>query len=188
MNSETVGALDLGGASTQLALQVPSGHEVMSNLTSKSNGMWREDDVCNLQLYSQNYSVYSQSSLCYGVLEVIKRYESMLIVESETNGSNILESPCQPLGYSSVVRADNVFNSPCSQNRSTSILQEWILNGTSNYNQCSELIERLFNSTYCQSHFLPPTCFSNHDQPSLENQDFLVNIYTSVLYMNGLII
>ncbi|XP_046642551.1 ectonucleoside triphosphate diphosphohydrolase 1-like isoform X4 [Daphnia pulicaria] len=171
-SQETVGALDLGGASTQLALQVPSGHEVMSGLTTKSNEMWREDDVCNLQLYSQNYSVYSQSSLCYGVLEVIKRYESMLIVESGTNGSNVLESPCQPLGYSTVVKADNIFNSPCSQNRSTSV-QEWTLNGTSNYHQCFELIERLFNSTYCQSHFLPATCFSNEGQPSLNNQDFL---------------
>ncbi|EFX73869.1 hypothetical protein DAPPUDRAFT_57727, partial [Daphnia pulex] len=158
---QTVGALDLGGASTQLALQVPSGHEVMSG----------EDDVCNLQLYSQNYSVYSQSSLCYGVLEVIKRYESMLIVESGTNGLNVLESPCQPLGYSTVVKAD-IFNSPCSQNRSTSV-KEWTLNGTSNYHQCFELIERLFNSTYCQSHFLPATCFSNEGQPSLKNRDFL---------------
>lgn len=171
-SQETVGALDLGGASTQLALEMSSGHETMMNSTSKSGGMWREDDVSNLELYSQNYSVYSQSSLCYGLLEVIKRYQSMLIVEGENNGLKILESPCQPIGHSIVVKANNVFNSPCSENRSTSD-QEWTLKGTSNYLKCSNIIESLFNATYCQSHFLPETCFSNQGQPSLENQDFL---------------
>lgn len=180
--TETVGALDLGGASTQLALEVPKDHEFTSGLFSQSSGMWREDDVTSLELYSRNYSVYSQSSLCYGVLEVIKRYESMLIEENETTESHTLESPCQPLGYTTVVKADNVFNSPCSQNRTTNV-QEWTLNGTSDYAKCSNLIERLFNITYCQSHFLPPTCFSNHGQPSLENQDFMVMEYFFFLMM-----
>ena len=148
------------------------GRQSVSGLLGKSNGMWREDDVSYLELYGRNYSVYSQSSLCYGVLEVIKRYQSMLVVEAD--GSQlVVDSPCQPLGYSVVVRADHIFNSPCSQNRSTAT-QEWTLNGTSNYLECSGLIERLFNATYCQAHFLPPTCFSNEDQPSLENQDFMV--------------
>lgn len=152
------------------------------NSTSKSGGMWREDDVSNLELYSQKYSVYSQSSLCYGLLEVIKRYQSMLIVEGENNGLKILESPCQPIGHSMVVKANNVFNSPCSENRSTSD-QEWTLKGTSNYLKCSNIIESLFNATYCQSHFLPETCFSNQGQPSLENQDFLVRIYTIITFL-----
>lgn len=156
----------------------------MLNLTSKSSGSWREDDVCSIELYNQNYSVYSQSSLCYGLLEVIKRYQSMLIVQGESSGLKILESPCQPLGYSAVVNANNVFDSPCSENRSISH-QEWTLNGTSDYIKCANLIESLFNATYCQSHFLPTTCFSNQGQPSLENQDFFVWIYRHLLRSYG---
>ena len=163
----------MGGASTQLAMEVSNGHKIMSGLVSRSDGMWREDDVSNLELYGNNHSVYSQSSLCYGVLEVIKRYESMLIVEAGSVESKYLESPCQPRGHSVIVKAEKVFNSPCSQNR-TNAIEEWTLNGTSNYLQCSGLIERLFNYTYCHSNFLAPTCFSNHGQPSLENEDFVV--------------
>lgn len=178
--AETAGALDLGGASTQLAMEMRNGQGNVSGLLSQSNNLWREYNVRDLQLYGRNYSVYSHSSLCYGVFEVIKRYESMLIVDSETNGTNVLDSPCQPLGYSTVVKADRVFNTPCSQNRSTNV-QQWTLNGTSNYAQCSTLIQRLFNLTYCQSHFLPQTCFSAEGQPSLESQDFMVELILSFL-------
>lgn len=171
-NTETVGALDLGGASTQLAMEIRNSHQNVSGLLSQSNNLWREYNVNDLMLYGRNYSVYSHSSLCYGVFEVIKRYESMLIVQAETTGTNVVDSPCQPLGYTQVVKADRVFNTPCSQNRSTSV-EQWTLNGTSDYLQCSSLIERLFNLTYCQSHFLPQTCFSDEGQPSLESQDFM---------------
>ena len=50
------------------------------------------------------------------------------------------------------------------------------LNGTSNADLCAVYLDRLFNATYCQSQFLNDTCFTNHDQPPLDGQPFLVNI------------
>lgn len=173
--AETVGALDLGGASTQISMEVPNSHKHASRLISLSSDVWREHEVNALELYSSNYSVYSHSSLCYGVLEVIKRYESMLIADAGTSPLTILNSPCQPLGYTNEVKAEQIFSSPCSQNRSNS-LQEWTINGTSNYLECSNLIGRLFDTTYCQSHFLPQTCFSNPGQPPVAEEEFVVSL------------
>lgn len=152
-------------------MEVPKRHK--SGSINPTNGVARENEVKNLNLYSSSYSVYSHSSLCYGVSEVVKRYESMLIVDTETTPLEVLNSPCQPLGYTTEVKADNIFSSPCSQNRTNNV-QQWTIKGTSNYADCSSLIERLFDTEYCQSHFLPQTCFSNSDQPPVEQENFVV--------------
>lgn len=170
----TVGAMDLGGASTQFSLEIPLRDIKQLELFGQPSGVWRENGVDNLELYGKNYSVYSQSSLCYGVLEVIKRYQSMLIATANESQS-IIQSPCQPTGFSQSIKAEQIYNTPCAQNRTSSPtqVQVWTFNGTSNYSQCSLLVEQLFNTSFCQSHFLPPTCFSNPGQPSVSEHEFL---------------
>jgi len=59
-----VGALDLGGASTQIAFEISE--EV-------------EDNVMELKLYGQTYRLYSQSFLCYGQDQFLKRLLAQLI-------------------------------------------------------------------------------------------------------------
>ena len=174
----TVGAMDLGGASTQFSLEIPLRDIKQLKLFGQPSGVWRENGVDNLELYGKNYSVYSQSSLCYGVLEVIKRYQSMLIATANESQS-IIQSPCQPTGFSQSIKAEQIYNTPCAQNRTSSPtqVQVWTFNGTSNYSQCSLLVEQLFNTSFCQSHFLPPTCFSNPGQPSVSEHEFLVHTF-----------
>lgn len=152
---------------------MPSDREIELGLLGQSNGIWREDALNSLKLYGRNYSVYSQSSLCYGVLEVIKRYQSMLIAKSDKSQS-IIQSPCQPVGFSQAIKAEQIYSTPCAQNKTNSPIQVWTFNGTSDYLQCSSLIGSLFNTSFCQSNFLPPTCFYNPGQPSVENQEFFV--------------
>lgn len=50
---DTVGALDFGGASTQITFETKDKVEDKNNLMT-------------LQLYGRNYSIYTQSFLCYG--------------------------------------------------------------------------------------------------------------------------
>lgn len=156
-------------------MQMPAGHHGTSGQT---DGLWKEDGHTSLELYGRNYSVYSHSSLCYGVLETVKRYQSMLVAGQNVS-TVVVESPCHPVGYSGRVQADKIFSSPCARNRSASwTADQWIFNGTGNYAKCSYLMDGLFNTSYCRAHFLPPTCFDSQGQPPVARQDFLVRPQT----------
>lgn len=63
----TVGAMDMGGASTQLTFY--PGMNVSMPMT------YRNDIV----LYGQNYSVYTNSFLCYGINEADRRFKAQLV-------------------------------------------------------------------------------------------------------------
>lgn len=62
----TVGALDLGGASTQITFV---NQEEVEDL----------EDSMTLRLYGQNYSLYTHSYLCYGKTEVLHRLLAHLL-------------------------------------------------------------------------------------------------------------
>ena len=64
---DTLGALDMGGASTQITFY-SSQHETIP-------AEYKED----LQLYGKNFSVYTHSYLCYGINEAVRRYQAHLV-------------------------------------------------------------------------------------------------------------
>lgn len=63
----TVGALDMGGASTQITFYTPE-----TDIPSD----YKED----ITLYGQNYTVYTHSYLCYGINEGIRKYQAKLVM------------------------------------------------------------------------------------------------------------
>lgn len=63
--SKTVGSMDLGGASTQIAFQVED----------SGNG----PDYLKVKLYGYHYTVYTHSFLCYGKNEADKRILDKII-------------------------------------------------------------------------------------------------------------
>lgn len=67
MGNGTVGALDMGGASTQITFYTPEYHNIPDD--------YRKD----MMLYGRNYSVYTHSYLCYGINEAIRQYQSILV-------------------------------------------------------------------------------------------------------------
>ncbi|NWW83775.1 ENTP8 diphosphohydrolase, partial [Rhynochetos jubatus] len=71
-----LGALDLGGASTQISFR-PDGSVINWNETSK------------LTLYGYNYNVYTHSYLCYGQNEMLKRLAKELIAVRGELGGNL---------------------------------------------------------------------------------------------------
>lgn len=63
----TVGALDMGGASTQITFYPGLSRPMPENFTG------------NAVLYEKNYTVYTHSFLCYGINEITRKYEALLV-------------------------------------------------------------------------------------------------------------
>jgi len=68
----TVGALDFGGASTQITFA--TGEEVEN-----------ERDVMKMRLYGQEYSLYTHSFLCYGQDQMLKRLLAHIVKVADHN-------------------------------------------------------------------------------------------------------
>nr|XP_008543011.1 PREDICTED: LOW QUALITY PROTEIN: ectonucleoside triphosphate diphosphohydrolase 2-like [Equus przewalskii] len=132
----TLGAMDLGGASTQITFETASPAEDPAN-------------EVQLRLYGQHYRVYTHSFLCYGRDQVLQR---LLAGALQTHGPH----PCWPRGYSAQVQLQDVYDSPCTAaqgpltfNSSASIS----LSGSSEPALCRSLVSQLFNFSSC--HFSP---------------------------------
>ncbi|XP_070312350.1 ectonucleoside triphosphate diphosphohydrolase 2 isoform X3 [Odocoileus virginianus] len=129
----TLGAMDLGGASTQITFETASPAEDPAN-------------EVQLRLYGQRYRVYTHSFLCYGRDQVLR---TLLASAVQTRGPH----PCWPQGYSAHVMLQDVYESPCTAaqrpqafNRSARVS----LAGSSNPALCRGLVSQLFNSSSCR--------------------------------------
>ncbi|CAH8588553.1 unnamed protein product [Schistosoma rodhaini] len=87
--SETVGSLDLGGASTQIAF-IP---KTYSNIPKEKL------DFYPLRLYGNDFSVYSHSFLCYGKSEFERRVITSIAASSLLQSE--IPNPCFLQGYKS---------------------------------------------------------------------------------------
>jgi len=68
---DTIGALDLGGASTQI--------------TFESAAADNSKDRVTLRLYGQEYNITADSYLCYGVEQLILRHQVSLLAVNTPN-------------------------------------------------------------------------------------------------------
>ncbi|KAM9521811.1 ectonucleoside triphosphate diphosphohydrolase 8-like isoform 1-T1 [Guaruba guarouba] len=131
------GALDLGGASTQISF-MPEGSVVN----------WKEGS--KLTLYGHDYSIYTHSYLCYGQNEILKRLAKELIAESAP--STRVHHPCYPTDYNETVSLSSICTSPCV-NQSDPRLgpgdRNITLEGRGNVSGCLAAIKKLFNFSAC---------------------------------------
>lgn len=65
--NNTFGAMDLGGASTQISFEV---RESLKNSPS----------VYPITLFGNKYYVFSQSYICHGVVQAFLRYRALLLI------------------------------------------------------------------------------------------------------------
>ncbi|TSV94905.1 Ectonucleoside triphosphate diphosphohydrolase 2 [Bagarius yarrelli] len=134
---ETVGALDFGGASTQITFETKDKVEDKNNLMT-------------LQLYGKNYSIYTQSFLCYGRDQMLRRLLARLVESQGTNGP--ITHPCYPVGYNVSKTLDMVFDSPCTASHKPSSynggLQLQIV-GSGNYKHCLGNMTQIFSFQNC---------------------------------------
>ncbi|XP_038012486.1 ectonucleoside triphosphate diphosphohydrolase 8 isoform X2 [Motacilla alba alba] len=97
-DAEVLGALDLGGASTQITFQ--PGVPVEDRNTSVF-----------FRLYGTNYSLYSHSYLCYGQSQALKM---LLAALHQASSSAQIIHPCYPQGYQENITVAELYDSPCA--------------------------------------------------------------------------
>eukprot|EP00984_Skeletonema_dohrnii_P014928 scaffold6379_cov124-Skeletonema_dohrnii-CCMP3373.AAC.3 len=81
--SPTYGALDLGGASTQISF------------SSRGRRLLRSKEAFPLRIDDSNYLLYSHSFLHYGVDEARAKHSRHIAATNKSNSNN----PCYPVGY-----------------------------------------------------------------------------------------
>ncbi|XP_012409542.2 ectonucleoside triphosphate diphosphohydrolase 8 isoform X1 [Sarcophilus harrisii] len=162
--TKMLGALDLGGASTQISF-FPS--EPIADSTTASH----------FRLYGFNYSIYTHSYLCYGQAQAMKQV-IMKLSQKLQNTPGQIEHPCYHKGYKKNVMAQSIYNSPCTsylQPSGLNLNQEMTLMGTGNVTKCQQAIRAIFNFTTCGPHF--PCAFNGTYQPNVSGQFFAFSAF-----------
>ncbi|KAI4885052.1 hypothetical protein NFI96_015973, partial [Prochilodus magdalenae] len=134
---QTVGALDLGGASTQITFVTPD------KVEDEKNRM-------TLRLYGQDYSLYTHSYLCYGKEEFLRRLLALLIASQDI--TDTVHHPCYPFDHSETLELQQVFESPCtiSQRPASYEPQATVtIQGTGDYHHCVGNISQIFSWQDC---------------------------------------
>ena len=132
--SETMGALDLGGASTQIAFAAGSGNG--NDGTTVFPGLY------HVEFDGQPYAVYSASFLYYGINEFNRRLQQLATTSRNTSsrsrsgkGDGVYYAPCLPSGYT----APKTILPPALDNGAVVPA----VSGSSNYTRCVEDVNTL---------------------------------------------
>uniref|UniRef100_A0A8D2MTC4 Ectonucleoside triphosphate diphosphohydrolase 8 n=1 Tax=Zonotrichia albicollis TaxID=44394 RepID=A0A8D2MTC4_ZONAL len=129
-DTEVLGALDLGGASTQITFQprVP--------VEDRNTSVF-------FRLYGTNYSLYSHSYLCYGQSQALKM---LLAALHQASSGGQIKHPCYPQGYQENITVAELYDSPCVRAPSSAspglVLT---VTGTGDPAACDTAVRRLFN-------------------------------------------
>ncbi|NWX14149.1 ENTP8 diphosphohydrolase, partial [Aegotheles bennettii] len=166
-DTEVFGALDLGGASTQITFQP---------------GITIEDKNTSVffRLYGSNYSLYTHSYLCYGQRQALKM---LLAALHQVPQPLQISHPCYPQGYQENVTTAELYDSPCVHAPSTaSPAQVLTVTGTGDPAACSTTIQRLFNFSCGATR----TCgFNGVYQPPVRGQFFaFAGFYYTFHFLN----
>ncbi|XP_043912866.1 ectonucleoside triphosphate diphosphohydrolase 1 isoform X3 [Protopterus annectens] len=134
--TNTYGALDLGGASTQITFVPEEQIESPQNLSY-------------FRLYGRSYNVYTHSYLCYGKDQALR--VMLAKQQQESNGSNIIRTPCFYKDFE--MNYTDVYSSPCTasylkedMNSNISIL----VVGEGDAEKCRQNLKNLFNKSTCR--------------------------------------
>lgn len=133
----TVGILDMGGVSTQIAYEVPQSEEVAKNLLAEFNL------GCDAHQTEHVYRVYVATFLGFGGNAARQRYEDSLF------SSTLLRN--RLLGQQSGLSPDSPFPDPCLPLDARDELRQrglsLHLRGTGDFQLCRELLRPLLNRT-----------------------------------------
>ncbi|XP_050967800.1 ectonucleoside triphosphate diphosphohydrolase 8 [Labeo rohita] len=156
-----LGALDLGGSSTQIAF---TPKEPVKN----------PDSSFNLQLYGYKYELYTHSYLCYGQDQALRQLQVYL--HKTAGSSSVISHPCYHVGYSLNLTLNDLYNSPCVVKPSNFNPKATVLfSGTSNSSLCLSLMENIVNLTDCA--YSPDCGFNGVYQPPVNGEFFAFSAY-----------
>ncbi|XP_040292478.1 ectonucleoside triphosphate diphosphohydrolase 1 isoform X2 [Bufo bufo] len=130
----TFGALDLGGASTQITF------ESDQNIESEENSL-------HFRLYGKTYNVYTHSFLCYGKDQALRQKLANTLMDVQNFS---LLDPCFNSGYTRNISTNDLYNSPCVSDRRTPTAPQSIqIHGSGDYNLCKRHVQEIFNISHC---------------------------------------
>uniref|UniRef100_A0A3B5MDI2 Ectonucleoside triphosphate diphosphohydrolase 3 n=1 Tax=Xiphophorus couchianus TaxID=32473 RepID=A0A3B5MDI2_9TELE len=161
---KTVGSMDLGGASTQIAFQVQERGE--------------GPDYMHVKLYGYPYTVYTHSFLCYGKNEADKR-----VLDKESSDPAYIINPCYPRGFNITTKASSIYDTECiPKPKNYNSGQEFYMVGGSDSEKCGQIVKSIFNFQNCPS---KQCSFNGVEQPPVTG-DFMVTLVdTAVDTSNG---
>ncbi|KAM4581119.1 ectonucleoside triphosphate diphosphohydrolase 3 [Odontesthes bonariensis] len=132
----TVGSMDLGGASTQIAFAVQE----------HGNG----SDYMHVKLYGYPYYVYTHSFLCYGKNEAEKRVLDKVVQQS--SGQAYVINPCYPDGFNTTVKASTIYDTECTKKpQNYNPDQEFLMVGRADSAKCGTLVKSIFDFETCSA-------------------------------------
>uniref|UniRef100_A0A8D0HI29 Ectonucleoside triphosphate diphosphohydrolase 1 n=1 Tax=Sphenodon punctatus TaxID=8508 RepID=A0A8D0HI29_SPHPU len=145
----TSGALDLGGASTQITF-VPQQEQIEST-----------ENSLHFRLYGRSYNVYTHSFLCYGKDQAL-RLKLARDLQSTVDGN--LMDPCFHPGYRRTMSLSELYKNPCTaHSKQSTLFPQLHIQGSGNYPECQRNIQKIFSTTHCpysrcsfNGIFLPP--------------------------------
>uniref|UniRef100_A0A674GVH5 Ectonucleoside triphosphate diphosphohydrolase 8 n=1 Tax=Taeniopygia guttata TaxID=59729 RepID=A0A674GVH5_TAEGU len=126
--SNIFGALDLGGASTQITF-MPEGSAL------------RQNGASEFTLYGYRHNIYTHSYLCYGQDEMLQRLRSCSF-----------RHPCYPEGYKETVWLSSFRASPCTDGSDPRLPLgdgSATLEGRGDASGCRAALRKLFNFSAC---------------------------------------
>lgn len=133
---KTTGALDLGGASTQISF-----------ISDKFDGSESPSNSVAFRLYGNDYNLYTHSFLCYGKDQALR----LTLANQTQTGPAVFSDPCFNLGYTSTRNYSALYNSPCvSHMKPPGAPQSFTQQGIGNFQQCQELVRSIFNFSQCK--------------------------------------
>ncbi|KAM9368679.1 ectonucleoside triphosphate diphosphohydrolase 4 [Phaethornis superciliosus] len=137
LRKRTVGILDMGGVSTQIAYEVPKTEEVAKNLLAEFNL------GCDAHQTEHVYRVYVATFLGFGGNAARQRYEDSLFA------STVLKN--RLLGKQTGLTWDSPYLDPClpldAQDEIQQKGQRLYLRGTGDFHLCREIIQPFMNKT-----------------------------------------
>ncbi|XP_012300656.2 ectonucleoside triphosphate diphosphohydrolase 8 isoform X1 [Aotus nancymaae] len=163
-----VGALDMGGASTQITF-VPGGP-----ISDKST-------QADFRLYGSDYSVYTHSYLCFGRDQMLSR---LLVGLVQSHPAALLRHPCYLSGYQTTLALAPLYESPCVDTTPPlGLPQNLTVEGTGNPGACVSAIQELFNFSACQGQ--EDCAFDGVYQPPVRGQFYAFSsFYYTLDFLN----
>ncbi|EDQ86543.1 uncharacterized protein MONBRDRAFT_28117 [Monosiga brevicollis MX1] len=139
----TVGAMDMGGASTQITFQVPAATHLEAS------------DRFDMTLFGLDDVLYTHSYLCFGVNAARDRLTAQTIVAERggvipQNNTIVIPDPCRPIGtYHGYTWAeiDALRSSYCTEQFPLEGLDDVLLQGASNATSCNAAVDTLLQRT-----------------------------------------
>jgi len=147
---DMMGALDWGGASSQITRSVDSRDKVDRRIT----------------LYGQDYNLLARSHLCYGQAEGLKRHKAALVYRLYKKLGNLtmnVPDPCLPQGAITMpIPITKLYSSPCTHMVDTEFMEMIKQSKTNitfipdqNQTLCTSTVSDFFTIHSCRDLFVP---------------------------------